>query len=173
MPPSVALNGQVTMIQVIKCLKCQQVQKPCHVFLMVLYLYLCLCFRCFNCLLVGLVMSHPVEKRAAPPRTSLDPMLENFEIVLCCLFCSRFCPLLLIQLCGTAPARTCQCCQLGGGSWAGNPKQSSFTLKPGRHDIMVESDKGMCKLCSSIFGCSTVQSQTHIKALENYSASDW
>ena len=130
MPPSVALNGQVT-IQVIKCLKCQQVQKPSHAFLMVLYLFLCLCF--------------------------------------CCLFC----PLLLIQLCGTAPARTCQCCQLGGGSWAGNPKQSSFTLKPGRHDIMVESDKGMCKLCSSIFGCSTVQSQTHIKALENYSASDW
>ena len=77
MPPSVALNGQVTMIQVIKCLKCQQVQKPCHAFLMALYVYLCLCFRCFNFLLVGLVMSHPVEKRAAPPRTSLDPMLEN------------------------------------------------------------------------------------------------
>ena len=133
MPPSVALNGQVTMIQVIKCLKCQQVQKPCHVFLMVLYLYLCLCFRCFNCLLVGLVMSHPVEKRAAPPRTSLDPMLENFEIVLCCLFCSRFCPLLLIQLCGTAPARTCQCCQLGAlswelgaGRWGGQPKTKLF-----------------------------------------------
>ena len=126
MPPSVALNGQVTMIQVIKCLKCQQVQKPCHAFLMALYVYLCLCFRCFNFLLVGLVMSHPVEKRAAPPRTSLDPMLENFEIVLCCLFCSRFCPLLLIQLCGTAPARTCQCCQLGGGRWGGQPKTKPF-----------------------------------------------
>ena len=119
MPPSVALNGQVT-IQVIKCLKCQQVQKPSHAFLMVLYLFLCLCF--------------------------------------CCLFC----PLLLIQLCGTAPARTCQCWEVGGG--AGNPKQSRFMLV----DMMKLLN--MTRYAVPHLGFQS-SSQTHITTLENYSRS--
>ena len=102
-------------------------------------------------------MSHPVEKRAAPPCTSLDPMLENVEIGFAVCLAPDSVP-----SCWSSCVRQRQSGHANAASWevgggAGNPKQSRFMLKPGRYDEIIESDK----ICSSTFGFSKLKPNSY------------